>query len=188
MRRAQPPRWLEHCLAWVLPARDRETIAGDLFEEYVEARLPELGLVRANWWYLQQVIGFAVIRISGGLAMRWPLIAISVFTTVAAVWLAVMENVLKHTGYAGRIASDLGLAAISVCILLIYALASGTKLRFLLLAGGAAVLAWGAIASVHMLRSPHFEGFVLIIGGALMLQGVLTIVSFTRDQFIHAHR
>jgi len=48
--------------------------------------------------------------------------------------------------------------------------------RALVLAGavGAAVL--GAAAVIRVLNAPHFEGFVLLIGAALVAQGILALM------------
>ena len=56
---SDPPRWAENILRWVLRERDRETIPGDLLEEYQEIVLPARGYFRANLWYLRQVFSFA---------------------------------------------------------------------------------------------------------------------------------
>jgi hypothetical protein len=61
-----PPRWLERILLLFVPERDRETISGDLLEEYREGRLPQLGSLRANLWYLRQCASFATICVRGG--------------------------------------------------------------------------------------------------------------------------
>ena len=97
-----PPRWLEWTLLLFLPARDRETVSGDLLEEYREEQLPRLGTMRANLWYLRQSMSFASIRVTGGPPMRKLLILLSLFTAASSVWLAVMENILKHNGYVER--------------------------------------------------------------------------------------
>jgi len=51
----RPPQWAEYVLRVLLRARDRETITGDLLEEYREVALPTLGPLRAKLWYLRQV-------------------------------------------------------------------------------------------------------------------------------------
>lgn len=51
-----PPLWLERLLLLVLKKRDRETISGDLLEEYREVILPARGSWRANLWYLTQTL------------------------------------------------------------------------------------------------------------------------------------
>lgn len=109
--------------------------------------------------------------------MKTALACMSVFTAVAGVWLAVMENVLKHTGYAGR-------SAIASCIViqglvtLFWLVRDGGRIfRALILAGAAGVVLLGASAVQRILAAPHFEGFVLVIGSALVLEGVLAFVA-----------
>ena len=57
-----PPRWAQSFLRAILDPRDRETVSGDLLEEYVEARLPAFGVVRANLWYVRQVVSLITCR------------------------------------------------------------------------------------------------------------------------------
>jgi hypothetical protein len=51
-----PPRWVEWLLQSVLRPSDRESISGDLLEEYREVRRPALGMARADRWYVKQVL------------------------------------------------------------------------------------------------------------------------------------
>jgi hypothetical protein len=51
-----PPYWAEWLLRSVLRPSDRESISGDLLEEYLEARRPALGMLRADLWYVKQVL------------------------------------------------------------------------------------------------------------------------------------
>ncbi len=50
-----PPRWADALLRSLLRPSDRESIPGDLLEEYRAAKLPALGAFRANAWYMKQV-------------------------------------------------------------------------------------------------------------------------------------
>jgi hypothetical protein len=52
-----PTPWAEFVLRILLRSRDRETVTGDLLEEYRETILPVQGRVRAGVWYLRQVMG-----------------------------------------------------------------------------------------------------------------------------------
>lgn len=52
-----PPDWAEALVTLLTPARDRDTIAGDLHEEYAD-RAAGRGQSSANWWYARQVLGF----------------------------------------------------------------------------------------------------------------------------------
>lgn len=58
-----PPRWAQWLLSSVLPAQTRDSVVGDLVEEYAECQVPSHGRLRADWWYLRQVAGF-VWRVS----------------------------------------------------------------------------------------------------------------------------
>ena len=57
-----PPRWAESLLKHVLKPRDRESIQGDLLEEYREERLSKLGRTSANLWYIRQILGIAFFQ------------------------------------------------------------------------------------------------------------------------------
>ena len=50
----RPPRWAESLLRTMLRPQDRETVSGDLLEEYRQSIVPALG-ARANRWYVRQV-------------------------------------------------------------------------------------------------------------------------------------
>ena len=43
MKRTQPPYLLDCVLLFLLSPRDRETVSGDLYEEFIDVKLPELG-------------------------------------------------------------------------------------------------------------------------------------------------
>ena len=171
-----PPRWLEKMLLWCLPARGRETISGDLLEEYQEEQAPRLGSLRANVWYARQAISFLSVRSFGGPPMKASLTWMCVFTAVSGAWLAVMENILKHAGYVER-------SAIAICIViqglgtLLFLLRDGCRsiFRALVLTGAAGAVLLGASAVKRILDAPRFEGFVLLIGSALIAQGALAL-------------
>jgi hypothetical protein len=50
--------WADFALRLLLKPRDRDTISGDLLEEYREEILPAKGPVAARFWYLRQVLTF----------------------------------------------------------------------------------------------------------------------------------
>ena len=56
MTNTNPPRWAEVALQLILKRRDRESIAGDLLEEYREVILPSRRALRRNLWYLGQIV------------------------------------------------------------------------------------------------------------------------------------
>ena len=52
----RPPHWAESLLRILLKPRDRDTVAGDLLEQYRESVLPTRGRLRADLWYLKQAV------------------------------------------------------------------------------------------------------------------------------------
>lgn len=171
-----PPRWLESLLLRALPARDRETVSGDLLEEYREVRLPQLGPMRANLWYSRQLLSFLIVRSFGGAPMRALLTWMCVLTALAGAWLAVMENILRHPGFAARalIAGCIVIQGIATVLFLM--LHGRPTYRVIVLAGAVGAIFLGASAVVGILNAAHFEGFVLLIGTALAVQGIMALV------------
>jgi hypothetical protein len=55
-----PPDWSERLLRSLLSDRDRDTVSGDLLEEYREIAVPARGPRGARWWYRRQVAGCVV--------------------------------------------------------------------------------------------------------------------------------
>jgi hypothetical protein len=51
-------------------------------------------------------------------------------------------------------------------------------LRYAAAAGGAAIAALGASSVYSTVSGPHFEGYALVLGAALVLQGLLTVIAF----------
>jgi hypothetical protein len=176
MTQDAPPRWLESVLLRCLRERDRETIAGDLLEEYREEKLPHLGHLRADIWYMRQVISFLFDRSFGGSTMRASLTWMSMFTALAGVWLVVMENVLKHPGYSERTAIA-ALIVFQALATVFFLMGLGRAiLRITVQLGAVGVVLVGASALIRTLDAPHFEGFVGLIGSALIVQGATAIV------------
>ena len=54
---ARPPRWAETLLRLLLTPKDRETVSGDLLEEYRDTIVPARGPA-ADVWYVRQVGSF----------------------------------------------------------------------------------------------------------------------------------
>ncbi|HVH27215.1 MAG TPA: permease prefix domain 2-containing transporter [Vicinamibacterales bacterium] len=50
-----PPKWAEAILRSILTPSDRESISGDLLEEYREVRYQALGPFQADVWYIKHV-------------------------------------------------------------------------------------------------------------------------------------
>jgi hypothetical protein len=58
---ACPPDWAEHLLDSMLSSRDRESVSGDLLEEYRQSIVPALG-AGANRWYVRQAVWYVLER------------------------------------------------------------------------------------------------------------------------------
>ena len=66
------------------------------------------------------------------------------------------------------------------------AVLSGAWIRWLVLAGGVAII-WVGGAWVHdTLASDHFEGYALVLGSWLVVQGALTLALFLRQRLMPA--
>ncbi len=113
--------------------------------------------------------------------MRTWLFLLCMFTAAAGIWLAVMENVLRHDGYTTRSAIACCIALQSAATLLIGRLGRQSSLRVAVAAGSAALILLGGKAVLRILHASHFEGFVLVIGLALMLQGALAIATLFKS-------
>ena len=176
MSQPAPPRWLETALLRCLPARDRETISGDLLEEYRDAQVPHLGPMRANLWYARQLLGFLAARSFGGSTFRASLTWMSLFTALAGLWLVVMENVLRHPGFVARSAIA-GCLAIQGLVTVLFLMCYGRRpiFRIIVQLGAASVVLVGASALIRIALAPHFEGFVFLIASALIVQGAMAI-------------
>jgi len=112
---------------------------------------------------------------------------ICLFAIAAGIWLGGMENILRHDGYAARSALAAFLAIQAVATLLfLWSNRAGSVLRILVMAGAAAIILLGASATLRILRAQHFEGFVLIIGLALVLQGALTLAALLPQRLTEA--
>jgi putative ABC transport system permease protein len=53
----QPPKWIDHFLAWRLPEEQFEEVQGDLHELYA-CWVKEMGIRKANWMYLLNALTF----------------------------------------------------------------------------------------------------------------------------------
>jgi hypothetical protein len=67
-REAHPPRWAEALLRFFLSPRDRESVSGDLLEEYREVILPSRGRWRAQLWYFRHALSL-IDGVTAGLAL-----------------------------------------------------------------------------------------------------------------------
>src|SRR5215472_13783841 len=100
----------------------------------------------ANLWYLRQSISFLSIRSTGGPPMKAALTWISLATAVTGIWLAVMENILRHAGYGGRTAVAALIVVEALATVMFLILDGGAVFRVIVLAGAAGIRALGISA------------------------------------------
>ena len=140
---AQPPRWAEAVLQMLLRPEDRDSVSGDLLEEYREAIVPAVGSA-ADRWYVRQVGGF-LLRASWlwGALVGASLVIRYLFDTLVPVSDYVMRSrVLSY-------------AVMAVCFLAAFCMTLRTRSAR---AGVLTALAAGAIG-----------GLVSIVGTGIML-------------------
>ena len=176
-----PPRWAEVCLERLLAARDREAIAGDLREEYAALTLPNLGRLRADLWYLRQVLCFLPRFFSERGRTGEILLCVSVVTFACACWLVAMEMALRHSGYVMRVGTAIGIALISLAVIVVRMLHLGVPSERWLWAGAVALIGTGSQAFLRNARAAHFEGFAFLISLTLVLQGLLMLIFLGRS-------
>ena len=178
MNMETPPRWAEVLLQQLLSKRDQETVVGDLREEYGATIYPKFGGVRAKLWYLQQVLSLLRRSIGEGGPMKKTLLLLSIFTLACACWLGALEMTLRHPGYGTRLGIAGLIALISIATILLRTMADlGARGERWLWLGAVALSGIGEQAFVRNARAAHFEGFVLVISVALVMQGALTLAS-----------
>jgi hypothetical protein len=111
--------------------------------------------------------------------MRRLLTGVCCVTIAASCWLATMSLVLHRTGYRQQMGVALLFVVQSLWTLAVLAgqLPSlWSKLsRIVLVPGAVGLAATGGRAIAANLSGPHFEGYALVIGAVLILQGVLTL-------------
>jgi hypothetical protein len=103
----RPPRWAEWLLRAILAPRHRDTIPGDLLEEYREVIAPARGRFRANLWYLRQVMSL-VSGLTMGLVIG---LVFSVWNLVVTILVPLLDDgPLALAGFYGPMFCLWGLA------------------------------------------------------------------------------
>jgi len=115
--------------------------------------------------------------------IRNALLGLCGLTLLAVAYLTTSVLVLRPP--RANLAAWLPLAALLItqCILtFVTASRPLAWLRLLVVAGGAGLLAVGVWMVRGTLSSDHFEGYALVLGAVLVLQGALTVAAFFRMQ------
>ena len=100
---------------------------------------------------------------------------ICAFGVVACGWLAVMFVVLQRPGFErGAIMSALFVLQSLLALATLNGVLQATAWRLVALAGAAGLLWSGGLAVATSLNAQRFEGYAVVIGVGLILQGLLT--------------
>ena len=180
MKHIAPLSWMETLLRFLLPVRDRETVVGDLYEEFCHRRVSRQGPVRASLWYLVQVVSFVPSKCRSAFFQPRLLASLCAFTTLCGCWLGAMDFRLRHPGYLGQagIAAGIGLQALLTLGALHFR--RNPFLRYVSMIG-CLVLFWLAgKALVATVRRAELEGYILLIAVALVYQASLTLGTLPR--------
>jgi len=184
MKRIAQPYLLDCLLLFLLSPRDRETVSGDLYEEFLEVKLPELGQFRARLWYTRQVLSFvpgrAVAVILQGPALR----CLCFCTALAGCWLGMMDLLLRHPGFGSQIV--IAATIVSQALLTLAALRFDRYggLRAFAIIGSLTLLWIAGSALKATFSGAQFEGYVLLIALALIIQAILTLLTLLRARVL----
>ena len=180
MKQSTAPCWMEPILLLTLPLRDRESIAGDLHEEFHSAKLPELGRTRANFWYARQVVSFLPHHVAAVFANTPALMLLCGFTGMCGLWLGMQGLRHRHPGLvlSEIISGIIVLQAVITLLALCYR--PVTLLRRTSIAGTLALVWLASKALIGTLRGNDLEGYILLIALLLLVQVALTMRSVPR--------
>jgi len=114
--------------------------------------------------------------------MRKTLAAICVLTLLATAYLSASLIILRppRANVTMWCAVASAIAAQSLLTIAVLRRPRGMPMRTLAVAAGAALAAAGVWMVRSTLTSSHFEGYALLLGAMLLLQGALTVSVFAR--------
>lgn len=168
-----PPAWMERLLELFLSVRDRDTVPGDLYEEFRVTKVPELGAFRAKLWYLRQVVSFAPRQFGSLFVHPRALALLCAFTALCGAWLGAMDLRLHHPRAQVAIAAIIVSQALLTLCALRYSMS--LLLRALAMLGCCGLFWLAAKALAGLLHGADFEGYILLIALGLLVQALLTL-------------
>ena len=178
MRRRAGPR---RCWSGFCPTTRGRRSSATYARSLLNAVLPRKGKFRARFWYIRQVVSFALWFTKEGSPVGKILLLVSSLSLACGCWLAVMEMLLRHPGYVGRIVTALIIIAICAGTILVRMLHAGYRCERWMWLGAAGLILIGVLAFFRHVRSAHFEGFVVVIALLLVLQGALMFATMGRS-------
>jgi hypothetical protein len=167
-RTNEPPRWAEAILVRFLQTKDRETITGDLLEEYRDAILVGTGCFSADCRYILQVFSVLQNEVRKRTAARDVLCMTCALSIIA----------MARFGFVSPAPAAIPVAAVFVVqsLVTIAIVAKWRRFPQVILGFGAiAIVLGGGLALHETLVWTVFEICVALTGLALIFQGILTL-------------
>lgn len=180
MKSITPPAWMERLLQLFLSPRDRDTVPGDLYEEFRLTKVSELGRFRARLWYLRQVASFAPRSLGSLFVQPRALALLCGFTALCGAWLGAMDLRLHHPRFQVAIAATIVLQGLLTLSALRYRMSLPLRALAMLGCCGPFYLAARALAGI--LRGADYEGYILLIALALLVQALLTLATLAQPE------
>jgi hypothetical protein len=116
--------------------------------------------------------------------IRKALLVTSCFTALACLWFVCMELILKHPGYLERLWMAAFFVSQSLATIIAFATPANRLFRALTLPGAAVIASMGCHVLFAATSDRTIEGYVLLIGLALVVQAALTVTSLIRVEHI----
>ena len=160
-----PPQWAERMLRWMLSPANRDTITGDLLEEYREVVLPTRGVVGARRWYLRQA---GSLMVASNSALQWVIWLIaSGALLIAFVMRHHVEPPFPGAGWATLAVAATAMYSLrAIDVRVLWSLSLGFGLAFVAVAAtasvGAAILSPLPDVSAVLMAYSGLRGQVLV--------------------------
>ncbi len=182
MNKDRPPHWLERTLLCLLPERDKQTVSGDLLEEFREQLRAHRSRSKTTLWYVLQILSFLPHWLRFQSKLRYFLLLVCGFTGLAGLWLGAMGLRLKHPGYVeGEIISGIILSEALLTIAAVWLRRFPILLQ--LSAIGCLPLFWLAFKALKgVIEGSNFEGYILLIALALIIQSTSTLAMLIMER------
>jgi hypothetical protein len=116
--------------------------------------------------------------------LRTALTAVCGFTMLATAYLSLSLFVLRppRASYQHWAFEAAAIVAAGMLTLMALVAARSAALRYTVLAAGAGLAVLGAMSINSTLSGPHFEGYALVLGAALVAQGALTWIAIGSER------
>jgi hypothetical protein len=113
--------------------------------------------------------------------LKTALTAICLLTLSATVYLSASLMILRPPRANYQQWALMAAVIVLQGAITLVAMRAGSRrgLRYAAAAGGAAIAALGASSVYSTVSGPHFEGYALVLGSMLVVQGLLTLLAFT---------